>query len=489
MIRLAAVSAPVLGFFYMEKQSEKRGLYTSIYHLVIFCLGWIIAGWVGILVFSLPLVGVFYSAMFPVAMGTIPASNPDDTQERFQRYMIFLSYVWGVQMPMWNVGTVKPIKAEKKIDGKPITNPFNGLKFPPALQNLIHKKKIRIFDQKSLFPGLVRTDTHQVVGIMNGNNFRVEGPGVIFTDKGDEPFEVVDLRIQNKRNTIHAFSKEGIPFKADVSVTFTIDREDWEWPLYHKLKTNRGLLNAKDIIRTPGFTFPYSKPRVEAAIRLRSNSPKPNGETELWDDYVLAQAEQAARETLSERSIKDLWQAREDENSSASEAITANIKKLIEGHLRANGIRVLSAKAAEFNFSNKDGDEPKEDVKSMDGNKSKENDKSKEDDVIMQQIQTWTVERDRVLKKAQADAKTEAERIEQEARVYAQSILLAAIMEGLEQAKEHHQDKDPDKIALIYLDALKKMIEEQSADTYYRSEAMEKVEKIREQYFPGSSKE
>jgi hypothetical protein len=208
---------------------------------------------------------------------------------------------------------------------------------------------------------------------------------------------------------------------------------------------------------------------VEAAIRLRSKSSHPNGEIERWDDYVLAKAEQAARETLAERTIKDLWQARDNENSNASEAITANIKILIENHLRENGIRLMSAKATGFIFSD-------------------QKDTAKKDEVIEQQIATWAVERDRELNIALADAKAEAERIEREARVYAESVLLTAIMEGLDQAREHHQGKDPDAIAQVYLDALKKMIEQQSVDTYYRSEAITELEKAREKYFSNSSK-
>jgi hypothetical protein len=327
---------------------------------------------------------------------------------------------------------------------------------------------------EALFPGMIRTDTHQVVGIMNGKNFRVEGPGVIFTKKGDEPFEVVDLRTRTRKNPIHAFSKEGIPFLAEVSVTFMIDRDDWNLGLFHQLGKANTLLNkGKDIVRNPGLSFPYSPARVEAAIRLRSKSSQPNGEIERWDDYVLAKAEQAALEALAERSIKDLWQARENENSNASEAITANIKNLIENHLRENGIRLLSVKATGFKFS--------------DQKDTNHKDSTKKDEVIEQQIATWAVERDRELNIALADAKAEAERIEREARVYAESVLLTAIMEGLDQAREHHQGKDPDAIAQVYLDALKKMIEQQSVDTYYKSEAIAEVEKAKEQYFSRSS--
>jgi hypothetical protein len=362
--------------------------------------------------------------------------------------MVFLSYVWGLQMPLWNVSTAKTKEAEKRIDGKPILNPFSFLQSSSQNRRGSNKKEKNIPVTEALFPGLIRTDTHQVVGIMNGKDFRVEGPGVIFTRKGDEPFEIVDLRTQiSPKFKIHAFSKEGIPFVADVSVTFMIDRDDWNLGLFHQLGKANTLLNkGKDIVRNPGLSFPYSPARVEAAIRLRSKSSQPNEEVERWDDYVLAKAGQAAQEALAERSIKDL----------------------IENHLRENGIKLISVKATGFIFSD-------------------QKDTSKKDEVIEQQIATWAVERDRELNIALADAKSEAERIEREARVYAESVLLTAIMEGLDQAREHHQGKDPDAIAQVYLDALKKMIEQQSVDTYYRSEAIAEVEKVKEQYFSRSS--
>lgn len=168
-------------------------------------------------------------------------SSPEDAYEKKQRYLVFLSYVWELQMPLWNVSSINAKEAEKRIDGKPSLIPF---------------------------PGLIRTDTHQVVGIMNGKNFRVEGSGVIFTKKGDEPFEVVDLRTRTRKNTIHAFSKEGIPFLAEVSVSFMINRDDWNLGLFHQLgKANTLLSKGKDIVRNPGLSFPYSPARVEAAIR------------------------------------------------------------------------------------------------------------------------------------------------------------------------------------------------------------------------------
>ncbi len=158
---------------------------------------------------------------------------------------------------------------------------------------------------------------------------------------------------------------------------------------------------------------------------------------------------------------------RENENSNASEAITKNIKNLIENPLREKGIRLLNAKTSGFIFSD-------------------QKERDKKDEVIEQQIATWSVERERELEIARADALAEAERIEQEARVYARSVLLTAITEGLEQAQEHHPEKDQEAIAQVYLDALKNMIDQQS-DVKYKSEAIEELRKERDKFLSRNS--
>lgn len=468
IIRWLFVSTVILIFFYRRPHSDKRGFSTVIYHLVIIGLGWVINRWLGLFFFSLPLLGIFYYALYLISHVIIPASNPEDRVERHKRFLIFLSYVWGMQMPLWNVMTGDASNAEKRIDGRPISPLFPGRRPPTQPQGKSQKNK-NAPKAGALFPGMIRTDSHQVVGILRGKDFRVEGPGVIFTDREDEPFEVVDLRTQMKKSTIRAFSLEGIPFFTEIIVAFRIDRDEWSLALYHQLGSTNPLLNrGKEVNHKEGLTFPYSKARVESAIRLRSKRSKPEGETDRWGDHVLAMAEQAAREILVTRSIKDLWQARENETGNASATIATNIKNLIEKPLRENGIQLLNVKTAGFKFTEKNEKD------------------AKDDGVIEQQITTWSVERKRELEMALSDAKTKADSIEQGARINAQSVLLNAIMEGLEQARRHHPGKDQDAIAQVYLDAIKKMMEQQ-ADLHYKSEAISEVRKARDQYF-GDSK-
>ena len=146
---------------------------------------------------------------------------------------------------------------------------------------------------------------------------------------------------------------------------------------------------------------------MKSVLSYRSKKTTADGEeTERWDDHVLGMAEQAAREVLAERSIEDLWKARENENSSAAEEIASEMKGLINHPLRINGIHLINAKAANFSF--KDGSIHKKE----------------EDEVSEQQLATWSVEWERQRSMTLANGQAESERLQQEARAYAHSILL-----------------------------------------------------------------
>lgn len=395
-------------YFYKRKHAEKRGLYSALLHLMILSLGWFTHGWIGMLFFSAPILFIFYYASNQIALAVIPASNLEDKKEIRQRRMVFLSYVWGLQMPLWNVNAINSKEMEKRLDGAPF---------------------------RDIFPGMAWTHTHQAIGIANGINFRVEGPGVIFTRKGDQPFEVVDLRDQSRSSTIRAFSREGIPFTAKVNVTFSIDREKWDMALYRSLaQKNPALIhNWKTPDRNITGLFPYAYARIQAALRLRSKRSQPDGEIERWDDHVAAIAEEAAREVLTECNLRDLWLARKDGNSAALDEINADIKESVEMELRARGVKLISVKASP-DFS---------------------------DNVIKQQIATWSVDRERERSLTLHEGKLEAERIEQDARVYAHSVLLTAIAEGLQHARARHANLPRYVIALRYIGALENIIEQQ----------------------------
>ncbi len=404
--------------FRSRKHAEMRGVYSFLGHYVLLLFSWIISGWVGVIVIAFPILGIYYFVMMHVAFAVIPTSNPKDKKEKQNRFNAFFAYIWGLQLPFWKASSNVAIDVEKRIDGTPSFDSFSGL---------------------------VWTHAHQVVGLAEGPNFSVKGPGLIFISKKQQPFDVIDLRDQSRPSVIKAISRDGISFEANVTVSFCVDREAWTNDQHRELRrTNPILRDGKELDRNLHGTFPYSQARVKAVLSYRSRKTTIHGEaTERWDDHVLGLAEQAAREVLSERSIEELWKARENENSSSSEEIANEMKGLIGNSLRSNGIHLINAKATNFSF--KEGSI---------------NEKEK-DEISEQQLATWSVEWEKQRAIALANGQAESERFQQEARAYAHSVLLTAIAEGLQQARSIHPNLPRYVIAMRYIGALEEMIEHQ----------------------------
>ena len=406
-------------FIRSRKHAETRGLISFLGHYALFFFAWYIDRWSGIIIIALPLLFIYYYVMSRVALEIMPASNLDDKKEKYNRFNVFLSYTWGLQQPIWKTPSNTAQEAEKRIDGAP--------SFIKA-------------------PGMVWTHPHQVIGITEGPKFSVEGPGLIFLKKGKQPFDVVDLRDQSCKSTIKAMSRDGISFEAEVTASFHVDREIWSKEKHQNLRrANPILREGREIDRNSNGTFSYSHARVKSVLSYRSKKFTADGreEIERWNDHVLNIAEEAAREVLAERSIEDLWRAQENENSSAAEEIISEMKNLINENLPANGINLIHAKA--FNFCFKEGSI----------------NEKEEDHITEQQLATWSVEWRRQQAITLENGLAESERIQNEARAYAHSILLTAIAEGLQQARLIHPNLPRYVIAMRFVGALEKMIEQQ----------------------------
>jgi len=427
------------GFFYFKsrKHGEARGLLSFLGHYALFLFAWFIDRWTGIIIIALPLLFAYYNTMSHIAHEIMPASNPDDKKERRARFNAFLSYTWGMQQPLWKSPSNSAKEVEKRIDGSPSFIKFDSM---------------------------IWTYPHQVIGITDGPNFSVDGPGLIFTGKGKQPFDVVDLRALSHKSTIKAISRDGISFEVDITVVFRVSDEAWTKEQHQILRRENTLLReGKELDKNLNGTFPYSQARVRSVLSYRSRKTTEDGEeTERWDDHVLGMAEQAARGVLAERSIEDLWKARQNENSNAAEEIAREMKGLINGPLRMHGIELINTKATKFSF--RDG---------------KINEKE-EDEISEQQLATWSVEWEKQRSMTLANGQAESERLQQEARAYAHSILLTAIAEGLQQARAIHPNLPRYVIAMRFIGALEEMLEQQpKTDEKENQKARENIHKVK----------
>jgi hypothetical protein len=398
-------------------------------HLGIFLLGWVINKWVGIFLISLPLILAYYSALFILAMVTLPASNPEAKFERWKRFLVLVSYTWGVQSPILVVADHAWKKADTRINGS--------------------------FGNNPPFPGLIWTKSHHVVGLTNGTQFnRVAGPGVIFTGKSEQPFQIMDLRLQLRANEIEAVTKDGINFIVRVFTAFRLDPEIWDEDTYAKmLEMNPFLQDADKPSHTVG-SFPFSHRRVQAAISTTSaKTTEPENPT-LWDQWVLNMVDEETRKVVSQKTLDEFWRPLHDQkNADAMSGIAQEIKDRLVPMMRSKGILLVASRIVNF--------------------KLPLNGKDKMAGITKQQIATWGADWERKRTNKLADAEANAEKDQQEARAYAEAQLLNSIAEVLQKIHEINPQLPKHVIAMRYLNALQ---------DYARNNTPEEEEKIKEQH-------
>ncbi|PIP35831.1 MAG: hypothetical protein COX20_09225 [Desulfobacterales bacterium CG23_combo_of_CG06-09_8_20_14_all_52_9] len=426
-------------YLFSREHGGRRGLYSALGHLSVILIGWLLDRWVGILALSVPLLAIYYYTLYRIALVVVPTSRPEDGQEKQQRFLVLLSYTWGLQLPILIAADHAGRQIDSRIKGD--------------------------FTRKLGIPGMVWTRSYQPVGITAGIVFRrVDGPGVVFTGFLERPFEVVDLRTQLRTSTIEAVSKDGIPFKAVVFTAFAIDRTEWTREHYDELRrVNPSLRGGRTLDYTKG-SYPFSRVRVRAALSTTGVNTTPSDPATpaiYWDDRVLNQIEEAARHVLSQRNLDELWQPEDDRpGASALHEIADAIKDRVSTSLQASGVRLFTARIVDFSFTEekKEAEKREEQVK-----KEKEESKSdmKEDEVTEQQLATWSIDWKRQRAEVLADGEAEAERLQQEARAYAHSVLLTSIAEGLQQTRSLDPALPSYVIAMRFIGALEQLVKQQ----------------------------
>jgi regulator of protease activity HflC (stomatin/prohibitin superfamily) len=354
---------------------EQRGLYSGLGQLSIIFLGWLLGRWTGIIFFSAPLLLVYYLMLYQFAMVIVPANNPesnfvlfDKNNEKWQRFLAFIWYTWGMQYPMNVVADDWGREIPMRIKGNPFRQ--NGV------------------------PGIILTRAHQVAGITAGTEFsRIAGPGVIFTGRFERPLEIIDLRRQVRNSWIESVTKDGIPFKAKLFMVFKVNASSPDY--------NNG-------------SFPYSIKWTRRLIKLFGVSQTtPSDKTAVrWDERVVKLIEQAARQTLSQRTLNELWQPKDRNSNTFVEIGDETISLLQQKRLEEQGVSVFTARAVDFQFPEEQQDDSS---------------------IIGQQLATWKSSWESRATQMLAEGKAEANRLQEEARAYAQSVLLRALAEGIRQ--------------------------------------------------------
>jgi hypothetical protein len=437
---LIFMATPPLIWLMTRKYSGFRGLYAAIFVLTIALFGWFYQHWFGIVLISLPIYAALGWLIYQLAQVVLPARHPENRDERWLKFRALLAYLLSFQFPVWVAVASASREFEERIKG----NNFSG----------------------AIEPGIVWTHAHQVAGISAGIEFmQVEGPGLIFTKIYGRPIALVDLRTQIRTTEFDAITKDGIAIKAVLFTAFVIDFEDWPKSNWDddQIKKMR-----EDIIQNPYLrkgikvdqkvgSYWYSTARVKSVLSMAGINTTPKdgdtGPVVYWDEWVLKQIENVARQVLSQRTIDELWRPlKNDADTSALDEIAGEIRKIVEPPLRRGGIHLYGCRVVNFNLPE---DSP----------------------IRKQQIESWeTLWNQRITKTKSEAAAIRKEEIEK-AHAHAKSEILAAIAESIEKARALHHDLPRHVIALYYIHAIEEVMQKQAEPP--SPEAKERLDTIK----------
>lgn len=428
LIRWGEISLVFLGllFHFGREHGGRRWLYSWIFHVSIIFLGLLIDRWMGVLFISLPILILYYLVLYQLAMVVVPASSPEDRREKKSRFHVLSSYAWGIQSPLVVVDGHAWKNPETRISGD-FTWGFSDFPFP-IVKNLNWR------------PGLVWTKAHHVVEVSGGTSLkRIDGPGVIFTGVLERASQVFDLRLQLRTNEIDVVSKDGVSFKARVFTAFRLDPETWDKETYDNLRSKNPFLRGANRPSHTAGSFPFSHLRVQAALGLTSTNASDSGKIIYWDQKVLSLVEDAARKVVSQKTLDEMWRPLDDGPlRNALDVIANEIKDNIFLNLRSAGILLVVARIVNFSFT---------------------------DDISAKHLAAWGSIWEEMSQNILSDAQAESEKLQQEARAYAEAVFLDSVVDGLRQAQEMHPELPRYVIAMRFLSAFQNYVKKQTPDS------------------------
>jgi len=425
---LFAVLCPLI-LILTYKKSKFKSLIILCRHLIIFLGGWLLGKWLGMLFLSIPILTIFYWRLYHIAQITFPASNPENLEEKRQKFWVLFWFIWGLQYPIWFATSNATRDTEMRVSG----DYFEDLGSP----------------------GIVWMHSHQVSGQSVGIEFeKVDGPGILFTEQYERPEAIIDLRTQLRPMPFNALTKDGIEMDAIIFMSFQIDQRSWsDWS---KEKRHR-ILRASPILEK-GFeldktigSYPYSTARIHSLLGTTSildADKKQKHPKEYWDEIVAQHIIEKARLVLAERTFDELWFPRQDdiddiikdlnENRSprtderskgALDEIAQEIRKRALPRLEEIGVDLFASRVVNYIID-------------------------EESPLRKQLIATWLTEWENKINKIRLEANSESERLRVEAQIATRYAFLETIKESLKKARNIDSDLPKQIVALNFIAAL-----------------------------------
>lgn len=394
----------------LGQKGQNRGVISASFHTLVLLLGWMADSWSGVLCLSFPILFIFYWTAARIAPIALPGHRDASPGQAWKKFLILVSYCWGVQRPLYAASDEAGMSPQKRIDG------HSGA----ALK----------------LPGMIWAPSHRVVGVTAGSQFkRVDGPGPVFTGSFERPYQAVDLRTHLWSSEIDVISRDGIGFKMRIQARFRIDPRSWEEAEYTELKRRNPLLRGGNSFQNRDSCYRYAPARVVAAISTTGTQKNETDPLKYWDDWVAGTIAEATRNRISELALDDLWHAPEDQDGqSAQHQIAQDILHKARPSLIRSGVELEHIRIDQLIF--------------------RPEAQKKLDEITSRHLNSWSGAWEQKRSSLLADAQTVAERVQQEARTFAESELLSAMAEGLEKTQKMHPGLPRYVIAVRFLGVL-----------------------------------
>ena len=176
-----------------------------------------------------------------------------------------------------------------------------------------------------------------------------------------------------------------------------------------------------------------------------------------WDEWVIKQVEDAARQAVAERELDQLWRP-EKPGDSALDEMANTMKAILSPKLYNAGIEIFTARIVNFDLN----DEDEEDKK-----------------IIERQLESWRTNWKQKITHAEAEVNAIYREELEKAHAYAKSALLESIAESLENARRINSKLPKHVIAQYYIHALDEYIKKQPGlndeDIKKRVESLQQV--------------
>jgi regulator of protease activity HflC (stomatin/prohibitin superfamily) len=133
--------------------------------------------------------------------------------------------------------------------------------------------------------------SHEAAAIKAGNAYRrAGGPGLVILQRGESVAQVIDLRPQSRKMSVHAITRDGIPVETSVSVTFQVRRPS---PTQRRPRS----------VEADVLPYPYDR---DALFDLYYSSSIADDEKRNWTEQVCPQAATLLISEIGKYALDDL---------------------------------------------------------------------------------------------------------------------------------------------------------------------------------------